>query len=161
MGLDMYLSGREFISRYEYNDYDVKKETRAFGEIMANFNVEPDPSGFAGLEISIPMGYWRKVNHIHNWFVQNHANGLDECQKIYVSRSDLQCLLDCCDAVLAMRGTAVGEQVAKDVLPPSAGFFFGTYEIDEWYYHGIEQTVEIINRCLASKFDSFEYQASW
>ena len=160
MGLDMYLSASEYVSRYDYKPNNTCTN-ELFAEIISKFDVEPDPNGFAGLEISIPMGYWRKVNAIHNWFVTNYANGVDECQKIYITRNDLQCLLDCCDGVLAMRGTPVGEQVAKDVLPPSAGFFFGTYDIDEWYYNGIEKTVEIINRCLASKFDSFEYQASW
>jgi hypothetical protein len=51
--------------------------------------------------------------------------------------------------------------LAEELLPSHSGFFFGSTEYDEWYFKDLTRTVEIIDRCLASKFDYFEYQASW
>jgi len=155
MGLDQYLSASEYISRWDYSpDYD-RSENELFSQIVSQFGVEVDPSGFAGLSIDFPMGYWRKSNQIHNWFVENLADGVDECQKIFVNRESLQNLRDLCNQVLA------DNSLAKDLLPTGAGFFFGSLEYDEYYFGDLKQTVEIIDRCLASKFDYFEYQASW
>jgi len=161
MGLDQYLSANEYISRWDYSpDYD-RSENELFSQIVSQFGVDVDPSGFAGLTIDFPMGYWRKANQIHHWFVQELADGEDDCRKMFVTRENLEELLSLCLQVLAVRYTPQGESVAKDLLPPSAGFFFGTYEIDEYYYSDLENTVETIDRCLKSKFDYFEYQASW
>ena len=55
---------------------------------------------------------------------------------------------------------------AKDpnLLPPQAGFFFGSYDIDEWYWQDIKDTIKKIDRVLAlpemSKL-SFYYTSSW
>jgi len=155
MGLDQYLSASEYISRWDYSPEYDRSENELFSQIVSQFGVEVDPSGFAGLSIDFPMGYWRKSNQIHNWFVENLADGVDECQKIYVNRESLENLRDLCNQVLA------DNSLAKDLLPTGAGFFFGSLEYDEYYFGDLKQTVEIIDRCLASKFDYFEYQASW
>jgi len=155
MGLDQYLSASEYISRWDYSPEYDRSENELFSQIVSQFGVEVDPSGFAGLSIDFPMGYWRKSNQIHNWFVENLADGVDECQKIFVNRESLENLRDLCNQVLA------DNSLAKDLLPTGAGFFFGSLEYDEYYFSDLKQTVEIIDRCLASKFDYFDYQASW
>jgi hypothetical protein len=166
MGLDMYLKAREYVSRADYvtSNFD-RVENELFNTIInaLDFGTVIEPEGFAGIEIEVPIGYWRKVNHIHAWFVKNLANGVDECQPIYASRDNLQTLKDTCEAVLAMRGRGTaGEMLAKEVLPPQEGFFFGTYEIDEWYYSGLEYTIEMLTRILADeRLKYFVYQASW
>ena len=52
--------------------------------------------------------------------------------------------------------------VSDDPLAPTAGFFFGSTEKDEWYYEGLLETIDIIDRALALN-DGWEiiYQASW
>jgi hypothetical protein len=42
------------------------------------------------------VGYWRKANAIHGWFVRELANGVDECQPIHVSRENLVVLRQLC-----------------------------------------------------------------
>lgn len=165
MGLDQYLRASEYISR---NDYSLPRKEDGSLDIRSNslFNEVVDliggaevlePQGFSGLSVSIPVGYWRKANQIHQWFVDNCGEGEDDCRPYFVSRERLQELLDTCNKVLEVRT----EEVAEELLPPQVGFFFGGYEIDEYYYQDLENTVEIITRCLNSKFDEFEYQASW
>jgi hypothetical protein len=41
-------------------------------------------------------GYWRKNWTIHNWFVQNVQEGVDDCGKYAVEREHLEKLLEFC-----------------------------------------------------------------
>lgn len=54
--------------------------------------------------------------------------------------------------------------VAQQLLPTQAGFFFGSYEYDEWYVKQIDETIEIIENLLATtNFDEemIYYVSSW
>jgi hypothetical protein len=161
MGLDMYLRANEYVSRNDWTRNDngelVDSPNSLFTQIVETLELEDiiDKTGFAGMSIDLPMGYWRKANQIHNWFVTNLADGVDECQVITVRREDLEHLKELCIEVLA------NKSLAEDLLPTGAGFFFGSTTYDEYYYGDLEETIKIIDRCLASKFDSFEYQSSW
>lgn len=50
-------------------------------------------------DCEVEIGYWRKVNSIHNWFVQNVQDGIDERQESLVSKEDLERLLEVCQKV--------------------------------------------------------------
>ena len=52
------------------------------------------------------IGYWRKANQIHNWFVNNVQNGNDNCGTYYVGVEQLEELSENCKAVLADYGLA-------------------------------------------------------
>jgi len=53
------------------------------------------------------------------------------------------------------------------LLPITGGFFFGSKEVDDFYWEDTEATVEAIEGILAEKrpdgatAPSFYYQASW
>ena len=52
----------------------------------------------------------------------------------------------------------------KDVLPPSAGFFFGSTEVDEYYMGDIKETISILEQAIAKTDWEKEivfYQSSW
>ena len=151
----MYLSASEYISRWDYTEDFDRSENELFFQIVSQFGVEVDPNGHAGIQIDFPMGYWRKSNQIHNWFVETIGNGIDECQKMFVGRKNLEELKDLCLQVLR------DKSLAEELLPTGAGFFFGSTNYDEWYFKDLEHTLEVIDRCLKSKFDYFEYYASW
>jgi len=158
MGLDMYLRANEYVYRHNFNrQTDEDTINPIFNEIVSRLELEDviDKTGFAGLTIDVPMGYWRKSNMIHHWFVNNLADGVDECQPIVVRREDLEQLKETCIEVIA------NPIYAEELLPTGSGFFFGSTEYDEYYFGDLNDTLGIINRCLESKFDYFEYQASW
>ena len=161
MGLDMYLRASEYVSRNDWsrdeNGELLDTPNSLFDEIVKRLELEDviDNAGFAGINIDVPMGYWRKSNQIHNWFVENVQDGEDNCGSYYVSREQLETLKDLCVEVLA------NKSLAEDLLPTGAGFFFGSTTYDEYYYGDLNDTIGIINRCLASKFSHFEYQSSW
>ncbi len=151
MGLDMYLSARLRLGKYCSKKVEGKdKEIRGvFPEMFKSGNLDT-------IEIKFEVGYWRKANQIHKWFVDNCQEGVDECQEAYVSRNKLKELKRLCEEVLK------NKDKAEEVLPTQTGFFFGGDEYEEYYYNDLEDTVEIINKCLKLPDDwDFEYCSSW
>ena len=146
----MYLKASIYISKY---DEDLKKEVneirKLFPEMFKSGNLD-------SVEIGFEVGYWRKVNHIHRWFVENCQDGRDECQNSYVSRDKLKELLVLCEEILKDKETA------KDKLPSQEGFFFGGTDYDKWYFKDLKNTIKIIKRCLklSDKWE-FIYRSSW
>jgi hypothetical protein len=49
------------------------------------------------------------------------------------------------------------------VLPTAKGFFFGSYDYDEWYMEDMKLTIEQIDKVLATsgEWSDFIYRASW
>jgi hypothetical protein len=161
MGLDMYLYIEKYVGRNDYsrNNQDfsvsIRPEFQALTEILGTDTLIRQDD-WTGYTVQIPVGYWRKANAIHGWIVNECADGVDECQRIYVPREKAQELVDYCKLVLAENDKA------DELLPPVAGFFFGGYEIDEWYLQSIQQTIDIFEPLLASdEADRICYQASW
>ena len=135
------------------------------------------------------IGYWRKANHIHNWFVENVQGGVDECDTYEVTREQLEDLLDICKKVIngskLIKGKIVNGQkyengkmvniyedgeyiedssVAKELLPTTSGFFFGGTDYDEWYYKDVENTINIIEDVIRTTDFEHEivmYHSSW
>jgi len=153
MGLDMFLNAKRYLSDYDVADR-VKKEAmmELFPELKAYVIEEYNPIE----QISAQVGYWRKANAIHNWFVQNVQGGKDNCANYYVSRIQLLALKSFCEQVLA------DNSLAEKLLPPVSGFFFGNTEINKFYFSDLESTVKIIDGALALSEDwEFEYHSSW
>ena len=154
MGLDMYLTGKRYMSKY----FD-KGDSAKIEEVNKIFGVEGIEDGdYGAQEVSFRVAYWRKANAIHDWFVQNCQDGVDECQETWVGRESLEALVKVCKDVLANRETA------SEQLPTASGFFFGGTDYDEFYFGDLEYTVERIEKILADKaFEKcdFYYQSSW
>ena len=173
MGLDMYLTANEYVSRTTRDasglSPDTPKRNPLFDTLADRRKFWVDQAGFQGISISYPLAYWRKANAIHNWFVQNVQDDRDECQKSYVSPQNLRDLREACEKVLATRTDSRVSvvEVAEEVgLAPKAGFFFGSTEYDGFYFQDLEYTVKTIDRLEKSGlFDNawtdIEYQSSW
>jgi hypothetical protein len=104
------------------------------------------------------VAYWRKANAIHGWII-NHTGSIDNCTPISLTKQDLVTLRELCMKVLESNSA----EVANELLPPSAGFFFGSTEVDDWYWEDIKDTIDKLNDALEQSVDDamFEYQASW
>ena len=156
MGLDMYLTGKRYMSTVFNKEDGERAEAiqKLFPELSGKQGRWGDASPVK--EVQIEAGYWRKANQIHDWFVKNVQGGEDECRPHYVSREDLQTLKETCEAVLA------DHSKAAELLPTASGFFFGGTDYDEWYFQDLEATVKIIDECLELPTDwDFEYRSSW
>lgn len=144
--------------------------------------------GYGG--ISDQIGYWRKANQIHIWFVKNIQNGKDDCGDYEVSEQRLRELLELCKevcnkAVMTIAPVKNGytfnensERVYKyedgaqivnpedieDLLPSCGGFFFGNTDYDSYYMQDIYETIEILENALRETDFENEvvfYHSSW
>lgn len=179
MGLDMYLEKRQRMNKEKIielselfdNNYDTKeveqlyfiaKQSTKLGEVIGQFNgfnvYARGSEYYKYPSLSIEIGYWRKANHIHKWFVDNVQNGIDDCNDYEVSEEQLLKLKENCEAVL------LDSTKAKKLLPTESGFFFGCVDYDEYYFEHVERTIEIIDSALAVtnfKTDMITYCSSW
>jgi hypothetical protein len=148
MGLDMYLSAKRYLSQYDDQDKEAIKSVEQL-PIKGRGNMRPK-------EISFEAMYWRKANAIHAWFVDNVQEEEDDCKEYYVSIEQLKALIALCREVLETRDPML--------MPPRSGFFFGSTDVDEYYYEDLKATVDTLTKILEQEdIDNFAfyYQSSW
>lgn len=144
MGLDMYLNAKRFIWHSE--EELSEKVADAFPEVK-NRRVK---------NVIVEAMYWRKSNQIHKWFVDNVQRGVDDCGYYSVSHAKLQELIDLISQALTDRDSSK--------LPTQGGFFFGSTDVDQWYWDDLESTRIELSKVLEDfneKDWDFEYNSSW
>lgn len=152
MGLDMYLVAKKFFWTKDYKTEEQDKEAEKIKKLF------PEMKGNRLDYVIFQVGYWRKANHIHKWFVDNVQDVKDDCGNYYVDREKLQELKAICEKVLTKRT----KNFAHSLLPTQEGFFFGGLEYDEYYFKEIEDTIKILDKCLKLSDDwEIEYHSSW
>ncbi len=150
MGLDMYLNKKTYVQYWEHNrpEEQYSVEVTKGGKPT---NINPKKVKY----IIEEAGYWRKQNQIHRWFVENVQHAEDNCGEYYVDSEKLAKLLELCQKVKA------DNSLAEELLPSASGFFFGGTEYDEWYFNGIDNTIEILKEALEDERGEYYYTSSW
>jgi hypothetical protein len=152
MGLDMYLYKKNYIWQGDWIKPEAKQEVVVTKGGEVDTKIKPERVKYVVEEV----GYWRKANQIHKWFVDVVQEGNDNCGSYYVSRDTLEELLDICKQIRD------DHSKADKLLPTQSGFFYGGTEYDEWYFTDIDNTIKIIEECLEDEnADDFEYSSSW
>jgi hypothetical protein len=193
MGLDMYLSKKHYVQNWEHNG----PENHNTITIKRGGKKHPYINPTKITYITEQVAYWRKANQIHDWFVKHVQDGVDECQESPVTLLQLQELYDACVLVRdnsklkegnikngssftkndegelvevpnIIKGKVIEDpSVAQDLLPSSAGFFFGGTDYDEYYMSDILTTIEMLKPELEIKYEKgyyepeYYYRASW
>lgn len=154
MGLDMYLTAELYIGA----GFDHRK-------VEGNINLTTCKAPLLNLEgddikklktVNFHAAYWHKANQIHKWFVENCQKGKDECQEAEVSREQLIELRSLCEKTL-VKGD-------PELLSPQSGFFFGSTDIDKWYWKNLQDTVKQLTAVLDDPLFEhcyFSYRSSW
>jgi hypothetical protein len=162
----MYLYKKLYVKNWNH----TKEENRYHISIARGVEkpVEINPT-----YLEVEVGYWRKANAIHKWFVENIQGGVDECQESFVDSGQLYELLGTVNEVLSSIHTVNGDvhsgtmysttgveqlytpgkiiinpEVCERLLPCGGGFFFGSTEYDEWYIKDLEDTKKILEEVL-------------
>ncbi len=155
MGLDMYLNKRTYIGAY-YPHRDVT------GIIDIEIGGNPIPIQMRRVSsIEEQIGYWRKANAIHGWFVENCANGVDNCEPVNVTEKKLNALLG-----LIEKAIKQPDRFHPELLP-TPGFFFGDVEDLEWYHCYLNESIPMLERALLefteenATYPELFYRASW
>lgn len=143
MGLDMMLY-RTSIEN-EVPDYPTDKdEQKGYWDNTEGF--------YNKLE---EIGYWRKFHSLHQWFVDNTQGGRDECQYSVVPQETLQEVLDLLQESFDTK---------EGKIEPMSGFFFGSTDIDDYYWSGVEDAIEQISKIIVEtdyETEQIIYSASW
>lgn len=168
MGLDMFLTRKKYIGAI-WEHRNIK------GVIYLTYQDKEIPIDFDKITyIEEQVGYWRKANAIHKWFVDNVQKGVDDCRYAWVSSEDLEKLLKVCKEVkkkailkedyvqvgtqfdnegnpikIMEKGKVIenGEEIQK-ILPTNDGFFFGSTDYDQWYMENIDYTIKMLTEVL-------------
>jgi hypothetical protein len=146
MGLDMFLYKKSWVPYNKRNEVKIVGLPRVKNERIK--------------EVTEEVGYWRKANHIHKWFVDNVQNGDDDCKEYYVEKEQLQELLGIVTSILN------DKKLANRLLPTQSGFFFGGTDYDNYYFEDLQNTKEILENVLSEveeegTFADFYYRSSW
>jgi hypothetical protein len=183
MGLDMYLTKRHYVKNWDRMQPKDRHDIRVKRGGKARPDIKPERIS----EIVEDVGYWRKANAIHKWFVEHVQGGRDDCGHYYVSREQLEQLKSACDKVLANSKLRKGKvtngyvidsdgrrpivedgevitdtQIAETVLPTASGFFFGSTDYDGGYHEDIKYTSDMLAGLLAEEgVADFYYHSSW
>lgn len=173
MGLDMYLNKKTYIGA-EYEHRNVK------GNVEITINDKPINIQFNRIsEISERVGYWRKANAIHNWFVENVQDGEDNCQEYWVGIEKLQELVDLCKSTIEIiKKCPIIEKTELDYsgkeykyneydvnqeeikLQTAGGFFFGSTAYNDYYLEDLQDTINQLEPLIKEGGDYY-YQSSW
>jgi len=187
MGLDMYLTAKRSCYSTSLGSDNIAEMYNDAKALLEKHGVSQTDK-FSPIQITTQIGYWRKANAIHAWFVNNVQDGKDECQEAYVSKQQLVQLRDVCQTVLNTIETVDGTvnvgtlyengkvtkltepgkvitnaNMAANILPTKSGFFFGSTDYDEGYIQDLTDTVEIMNRAIemCDKGWEISYCSSW
>lgn len=151
MGLDMYLTRK-------ISTLNLDSDRSPEWEILVIRNGNPIKINSEKISsVTEEIGYWRKANSIHKWFVSNVQDNKDDCGEYYVTKDKLKELKGICQRVL--ENPELGEQL----LPTGSGFFFGSTNYDNYYLDSLKATVEYCNYALSLDDDGsgFYYHSSW
>lgn len=137
MGLDMFLrtADKDLAERMYY--LNVKH-----GRVEdSNFEYEAAMHG--------QICYWRKQSSIHNFFVEQIQNGVDDCG---IYEVDLKTLKE-----LYKRVKKVLDTGDDSDLPTVDGFFFNVSDDGEWVRNGLEQTKSFLEDLLGEIVENNDY----
>ena len=188
MGLDMNLYRKKYVKNWDYMKPSERHTVSVKKGRLIRRDINPDKVVFIVEEVA----EWRKANAIHAWFVNNVQDGNDDCQSHWVSSEKLAELRDLCKQVLdsselveskVVNGyklaknengeiehipqyedgkTIKDPSTAKELLPTTEGFFFGSTDYNEWYYDDIKYTFEVLDEALKQDEGAdYEYDSSW
>jgi len=178
MGLDQYLRRSTSVHNFWLKSPKMK-ELGLEPKIILEDLEDIDPEKICSIVEEI--GYWRKCNAIHNWFVENVQDGEDDCGTYSVSRDELKTLLTTCEEIWEFylenknnhgQPNEEAKEFAEENLPNVEGFFFGNQSYDKDYFEWqIESTIEILKPIVGNYgtvdgsesllFQHYEYQSSW
>lgn len=170
MGLDMNLYKKHYVQNWEHTPKEKRYSIsiKQDGKAVKSINIKR----IAYIEEDI--GYWRKANQIHKWFIDNCANGDGDRREMFVSSENIKELYNLCLEVKAKAKLVDGkikngetggknadgkfvwipnmqdgkiienEEEIAELLPTESGFFFGSTDYDEYYMQDIDNTIAIL-----------------
>jgi hypothetical protein len=120
------------------------------------FRIAPKTVEQPSYNSTTEVGYFRKFNALHNWFVNNVQEGVDDCGYYVVPKEKLEQFLQILQALTPKN--------CDKLLPTSAGFFFGNTEYGDAYWSDVRSAIEQCSAILKNiNFDTANlyHHSSW
>lgn len=160
-----------YLKRRKYLGLEYEHRRKGESKIIINGEELSDINSLS--ELTFSVGYWRKANAIHNFFVEEVQGGEDDCEEYYVPEDKLQKLKQYCEEDLGYLHTLIKQSNKDDDyytyptadaeklnLYPVEGFFFGSQDIDMWFEDTLKHTIDIVQKAIQSGDDIY-YSSSW
>ena len=197
--VDYYYADKAF--EYYYEKECAKSNKEKFTSTLTDWNIpetmtkekiNPLQNTFSKYStIFKTVASWSKANQIHNWFVENLQNGIDDCSYYFITEGDLLDLKEICKKVLALNPYELDkdsyllyysadalidnkiitkehyaklETELKEILPTKGGFFYGPIDYALSYFQNVKDTLEFVTEILDNTdFDKevYLYHSSW
>lgn len=130
MGLDIYFHKRN------YSDHNPNEP---IGKDEEGKNIYED----MGKDIA----YFRKVNFLMSYF--NYLEGEDDnCYYKEIERSEIEDLVEDCDYTLQHKAEILEGKMTDIPLEPTGGFFFGSTDIDEYFFDEVKDVMDTFKEVL-------------
>jgi len=182
MGLDMYLYKKHYVQNWEHQTPEQRHTINIKKGNDVREDIKPERIAY----ITEQVGCWRKFNALHNWFIDECAEGEDDCKEIYISSDKLFELLSTLKEVKKVIDKSKKKKVSvqtgwnsdgdtyeeievydcdeelEELFPTQSGFFFGSTQYGKGYKSNVEETIELLEKELVNSDDyDYYYQASW
>lgn len=171
-----------------YGNKELQDKTSNLYQALKDLTYEETRYDFKGQEVYLDseVAYWRKANAIHNYIYTNFAEEYQhDYDTIFLTKENLTDLLIDCKKVLndltedkiiekiekqdfftkeTYYNYIYDSKLAREILPTTDGFFFGSTDYDNYYKEDIENTIEQLEKVLTeTDFENEEiyYVASY
>lgn len=198
LAVENYLSYREYLKIPDSKQITFEEWCGRNKEELPSSDVIDFYSKFYSVQeghvfsrVTEEIGYWRKANAVHNWFVNHIQDGVDDCRyHREITADDLRELRDVCEEVIKKARLIPGKihagtvhhsngtveetyesgkvvsnpSVCERLMPAVDGFFFGSTAYNEYYIEDLRRTIEICESALdTTDFDKqmIYYCSSW
>lgn len=150
MGLDMYLEAKRYVAPYDSQTEPMRRAIgAAIGYVPPKEKPGEDTSLLEVSGVTVRVGYWRKFDALHRWFVNNTQEGHDDCRPSFVS----------VDTLIELEEQL--EQVSDD--PASASEYFTADENETLDEGEVDYTLKVLHHAKRLQAQGWDitYRASW
>lgn len=152
MGLDQFISATIHVPAQKVGD--VIEDNPILKKLVDD--------QFALATVKLKLGQFRKFNALHG-YIEKRVGEIENLQDVSID-DIIDELYEDCKLILATKDSKDGNADAIQRMPPTEGFFFGSTEVDGWYYSDVKELHDLLADLikLSEIGDiSFKYTAWW
>ena len=152
MGLDQFISATIHVPAQKVGD--VIEDNPILKKLVDD--------QFSLASVNFKLGQFRKFNALHG-YIESRIGGVENLQDIHINEI-IDELYEDCKIILATKDSKDGNADAIKRMPPTEGFFFGSTEVDSWYYSDVKELYDLLADLIKlSEIEgiSFYYTAWW
>lgn len=153
MGLDQYISAHIYVPLKKIEDAIAGTPA-----IAKRLNTEGH-----GAVVRVQIAQFRKFNALHG-YIKKRVGEIENLQEVPINDL-IDEMYEDCKLILATKDSKDGNADAIQRMPPTEGFFFGSTEVDRWYYNDMKELHDLLSDLIKisemNDSTAFSYRAWW